>query len=58
MKDLSRKNCKTQNKKTADFLFLCYPADGIDWWVFGINPDEFNLDFTIFKLGQPITIDF
>jgi len=55
---LSRKNCKTQNKKTADFLFLCYPDDGIARWVFGIDLDEFDLDFTIFKLGQSITIDF
>jgi len=23
-------------------LFLYYPADGVAWWVFGINPDEFD----------------
>ena len=31
-----------------DFLYysslFCYPTDGIAWWVFGVNPDEFDAD--------------
>ena len=38
-------------------LFLCYPADGIARWIFGINPDEFDTDFTIFKFGQSNAVD-
>lgn len=37
---------------------FCYPTNGIARWVFGINPDEFDADFTIFKLGQSNTVDF
>lgn len=57
-KKTCQEKCKTQNKKTAKFLFLYYPADGIDGWIFGINPDECNTDFPIFKLSQTNTLDF
>ena len=45
-----------------DFLYysnlFCYPANSIAWWVFGVNPDEFDADFSVFKLGQSNAIDF
>lgn len=40
------------------FLFLCYLVNDIVKLIFNINPDEFNTDFTIIKLGQANTFDF
>ena len=37
---------------------FCYPATGITRWIFGIDPDEFNSDFPVFKLGQSNSVDF